>query len=143
MSLLQNGTVKDEVKIYRQNNIFKEKFNTVSETKLSILCASKWNEESFEDYFVRTSDGITEEHGQFTGRLLSVLGWNHSSSKTTIVNKDTDNEVLAEGESVGIKWGLSLDDIYLKILDGWTFPSMEQHPVLYYTNESINLIPAN
>lgn len=25
MSLLQNGTVKDEVKIYRQNNIFKEK----------------------------------------------------------------------------------------------------------------------
>lgn len=25
MSLLQNGTAKDEVKIHRQNNIFKEK----------------------------------------------------------------------------------------------------------------------
>ena len=138
-----DNTLSSESLSFSINNIFKEKFNTESETKLSILCASKWNEESFEDYFVRTSEGTTEEHGQFTGRLLSVLGWNHSSSKTTIVNKDTDNEVVAEGESAGIKWSLSLDDIYLKILDGWTFPSMEQHPVLYYTNESINLIPAN
>ena len=128
---------------YSLNNMFKEKFSAESEIKLSVLCASKWNEESFEDYFVKTMDGTTEEHGQFSGRLLSVLGWNHRTNKTTIVNKGTDNEVVADGESLGVNGSLSLDEIYSKVYDGWTFPNMTQHPVFYYTNESINLIPSN
>ena len=129
--------------MYSINSIFNEKFNSESETKLTVMCASKWNEEAFENYSVKTTDGSTEEHGQFSGRLLSILGWNHSTTKTTVVNKGTDNEVVAYGESRGVRGCLSLDDIYFRIYDGWTYPNMSQHPILYYTNESINLIPAN
>ena len=132
-----------ETLVFSIQNMFEEKFNSFSEIKCSLLCSSKWNEESFENYYVKTEDGESEEHGQFTGRLLKSIGWIHSSQKITVVNEGTDNEVKANGYCSGYKGSLSLDDIYLKILDGWTYPNMEQHPVLYYTNESINLIPAN
>ena len=66
-----------------------------------------------------------------------------SNEKNTVVNDNSDNKVIADGESMGIKGSLSLDEIFSKILDGWTFPNMQHHPVFYYTNESINLIPAN
>lgn len=132
-----------ETFVYSVKNMLKEKFNIESETKLSVLCASKWNEESNEGYFIETENGKIEEHGQFTGRLLNVLGWKHSNEKNTVVNDNSGNKVIADGESMGIKGSLSLDEIFSKILDGWTFPNMRHHPVFYYTNESINLIPTN
>ena len=132
-----------ETLLYSLNSMLKERINTESEIKLSVICASKWNEESLEGYYVKTNDGPIEEHGQFSGRLLSVLGWKHSSKKTTTVNQGTENEIVASGYISSFKGSLSLDEIYSKILDGWTYPNMKQHPVLYYTNESINLIPVN
>lgn len=132
-----------ETFFYSIKNILNEKINTDSETKLSVMCASKWNEKSWEGYNIRTEGGELEEHGQFSGRLLSILGWKHSNQKTTVVNQGTDNETIAFGESMGVKGSVSLDDIYSKVFDGWTYPNTKQHPVFYYTNESINLIPSN
>ncbi len=132
-----------ETFVYSIKNMLNEKINIDSEIKLSVMCASKWNEKSWEGYNIRTEEGELEEHGQFSGRLLSILGWIHSNQKTTVVNQGTDNETIAFGESMGVKGSISLDDIYLKVLDGWTYPNMSQHPVFYYTNESINLIPSN
>ena len=51
--------------------------------------------------------------------------------------------VAAMGVPGEIDGALSLDDIYTRIFDLRTFPSIKQTHVLYYTNESINLIPAN
>ena len=124
-------------------SIFKENINTEYGYQMSVLAASKWNEKSLENYNVLFNDGNSEIHGHFTGRLLSALNWRHSLSKTTMVENSDGTMIVANGYSNGIVGSLSLDDIYSKLFDERDYPDLYQYPVLYYTNESINLIPAN
>ena len=123
--------------------IFEEKINVESGFAMSVLAASKWNEKSLENYKVSFSDGSYEIHGHFSGRLLSALNWQHSSTKTTTVTNIDQTKVVANGYSKGIIGSLSLDDIYSKLFDERDYPDLYQYPIFYYTNESINLIPAN
>ncbi len=124
-------------------NIFDEKITVETGITMSVLAASKWNEKSLENYKVVFSDGGYEVHGHFSGRLLSALNWNHSSSATTTVKNIDQTEIVANGYSKGIIGSLSLDDIYSKLFDQRDYPDLYQYPVFYYTNESINLIPMN
>lgn len=123
--------------------IFEEKINVESGFAMSVLAASKWNEKSLENYKVSFSDGGYEIHGHFSGRFLSALNWQHSSTKTTTVTNIDQTKVVANGYSKGIIGSLSLDDIYSKLFDERDYPDLYQYPIFYYTNESINLIPAN
>lgn len=124
-------------------NIFKEKINVETGIRVSVLAASKWNEKSLENYKVVFGDGRYEIHGHFSGRLLSALNWQHSLSSTTTVKNIDQTEIVANGYSKGIIGSLSLDDIYSKLFDERDYPDLYQYPVIYYTNESINLIPSN
>lgn len=124
-------------------SIFEEKINVESGYTMSVLAASKWNEKSLENYKVSFEDGSYEIHGHFSGRLLAALNWQHSSTRTTTVKNIDGAEVVANGYSKGVIGALSLDDIYSKLFDNRDYPDLYQYPVLYYTNESINLIPAN
>lgn len=123
--------------------MFDEKINVESGYQMSVLAASKWNEKSLENYKVSYGDGSYEIHGYFSGRLLSALNWQHSLNTTTTVKNMDQTEIVANGYSKGIIGSLSLDDVYSKLFDERDYPDLYQYPVFYYTNESINLIPAN
>ena len=52
--------------------------------------------------------------------------------------------ICPDFEVIGsIMMKLSLDDIYAHLFDDRDYPYVIQYPVLYYTNETINLVPAN
>ena len=53
------------------------------------------------------------------------------------------SEVVANGYLGDVPWKLSLDDIYAHLFDDRDYPYVKQYPVLYYTNETINIVPAN
>lgn len=124
-------------------NTFEERIVVEENNKVSVLASAKWNEQSWEGYNILFNDGSSEQHGQFSARLLDVLGWNHSNTKITEVVNANGEKIIANGYSGNISGSLSLDDIYTKIYDLRVFPSIKQNHVLYYTNESINLIPRN
>ena len=124
--------------IFNKDNIIIKDDN-----KISVLTAAKWNEKSWEGYEVKFPDGSREEHGQFTGTLLDILGWEHSNTRTVTVKNVDGSKVVANGYLDGVPWKLSLDDIYAHLFDDRDYPYVIQYPVLYYTNETINLVPAN
>ena len=124
-------------------NIFEERIVVAEDNKVSVLASAKWNEQSWEGYNISFKDGTSEQHGQFSSRLLAVLNWTHSNTSVTEVTNINGEIVAAMGVPGEIDGALSLDDIYTRIFDLRTFPSIKQTHVLYYTNESINLIPAN
>ena len=124
--------------IFNKDNIV-----TKDDNKISVLTAAKWNEKSWEGYEVKFPDGSREEHGQFTGTLLDILGWEHSNTRTVTVKNVDGSEVVANGYLGDVPWKLSLDDIYAHLFDDRDYPYVIQYPVLYYTNETINLVPAN
>lgn len=124
-------------------NMFEERIVVAEDNKVSVLASAKWNEQSWEGYNISFSDGSSEQHGQFSARLLAVLDWNHSNTSKTEVKNINGDIITAMGRPGVIKGSLSLDEIYTKIFDLRTFPSLKQTHVLYYTNESINLIPSN
>lgn len=125
------------------NNIFEERIVVEENNKISVLASAKWNEKSWEGYNILFQDGSSEQHGQFSARLLAVLNWNHSNIYTTEVINKNGEKIIANGNPGKIKGSMSLDEIYTKIYDLRTYPSINQNHVLYYTNESINLIPSN
>ena len=110
---------------------------------MSVLTASKWNEKSMENYVVSFSNGRQEVHGYFSGRLLSALGWEHSSNAVTKVKNIDGSIIVANGTQGNLFGALSLDNIYSKLFEDREYPDLIQYPVYYYTNESINLVPAN
>ena len=124
-------------------NIFEENIVTREDNKISILAAAKWNERSWEGYKVKFPDGSEEEHGQFSGSILDILGWTHSNTATTVVKNIDGSEIVANGREGKLYGALSLDDLYAKLFDYRNYPAVAQYPVLYYTNETINLVPAN
>ena len=124
-------------------NIFEENIVTREDNKISVLAAAKWNERSWEGYKVKFPDGSEEEHGQFSGSILDILGWTHSSTATTVVKNIDGSEIVANGREGKLFGALSLDDLYSKLFDYRDYPAVAQYPVLYYTNETINLVPAN
>lgn len=124
-------------------NIFKENIVLRENNKISVISAAKWNERSWEGYRISFSDGTYEEHGQFSGKLLSILNWNHSSSEKTTVKIIDGNDVVVNGKPGKIFGSLTLDDIYAKLFDNRSYPNITQYPVFYYNNESIVLIPSN
>ena len=124
-------------------NIFEENIVTKEDNKISVLAAAKWNERSWEGYKVKFPDGSEEEHGQFSGSILDILGWTHSNTATTVVKNVDGSEIVANGREGKLFGPLSLDDIYSKLFDYRNYPAVAQYPVLYYTNETINLVPAN
>lgn len=121
----------------------KDNFVTKDDNKISVLTAAKWNEKSWEGYEVKFPDGSSEEHGQFTGTLLDILGWKHSNTRTVTVKNIDGSKVVANGYLGDVPWKLSLDDIYAHLFDDRDYPYVIQYPVLYYTNETINLVPVN
>lgn len=125
------------------DNILEERIVVEEDNKISVLASAKWNEQSWEGYNISFNDGSTEQHGQFSARLLAVLDWCHSNTSKTDVMNINGEIITAMGKPGSINGSLSLDDIYTRIFDLRTYPSMNQNHVLYYTNESINLIPAN
>lgn len=124
-------------------NIFEENIVTKEDNKISVLAAAKWNERSWEGYKVKFPDGSEEEHGQFSGSILDILGWTHSNTATTVVKNIDGSEIVANGREGKLFGSLSLDDLYAKLFDYRDYPAVAQYPVLYYTNETINLVPAN
>ena len=124
-------------------NIFEENIVTREDNKISVLAAAKWNERSWEGYKVKFPDGSEEEHGQFSGSILDILGWTHSNTATTVVKNIDGSEIVANGREGKLFGSLSLDDLYSKLFDYRDYPAVAQYPVLYYTNETINLVPAN
>ena len=124
-------------------NIFEENIVTKEDNKISVLAAAKWNERSWEGYKVKFPDGSEEEHGQFSGSILDILGWTHSNIATTVVKNIDGSEIVANGREGKLFGSLSLDDLYSKLFDYRHYPAVAQYPVLYYTNETINLVPAN
>ena len=124
-------------------NIFEENIVTKEDNKISVLAAAKWNERSWEGYKVKFPDGSEEEHGQFSGSILDILGWTHSNTATTVVKNIDGSEIVANGREGKLYGALSLDDLYSKLFDYRNYPAVAQYPVLYYTNETINIIPAN
>ena len=124
-------------------NIFEENIVTKEDNKISVLAAAKWNERSWEGYKVKFPDGSEEEHGQFSGSILDILGWTHSNTVTTVVKNIDGSEIVANGREGKLFGSLSLDDIYAHLFDDRDYPYVIQYPVLYYTNETINLVPAN
>ena len=124
-------------------NIFEENIVTKEDNKISVLAAAKWNERSWEGYKVKFPDGSEEEHGQFSGSILDILGWTHSNTATTVVKNIDGSEIVANGREGKLFGALSLDDLHSKLFDYRNYPSVVQYPVLYYTNETINLVPAN
>ena len=124
-------------------NIFEENIVTREDNKISVLAAAKWNERSWEGYKVKFPDGSEEEHGQFSGSILDILGWTHSNTVTTVVKNIDGSEIVANGREGKLFGSLSLDDLYAKLFDERDYPAVAQYPVLYYTNETINLVPAN
>ena len=124
-------------------NIFQENIVTREDNKISVLAAAKWNERSWEGYKVKFPDGSEEEHGQFSGSILDILGWTHSNTVTTVVKNIDGSEIVANGREGKLFGSLSLDDLYAKLFDYRNYPAVAQYPVLYYTNETINLVPAN
>ncbi len=124
--------------IFNKDNIV-----TKDDNKISVLTAAKWNEKSWEGYMVDFPDGDYEEHGMFTGTLLDILGWEHSNTKTVTVKNIDGSEVVANGYLGDVPWKLSLDDIYAHLFDDRDYPYVIQYPILYYTNETINIVPAN
>ena len=124
-------------------NIFQENIVTREDNKISVLAAAKWNERSWEGYKVKFPDGSEEEHGQFSGSILDILGWTHSNTVTTVVKNIDGSEIVANGREGKLYGALSLDDLYAKLFDYRNYPAVAQYPVLYYTNETINLVPAN
>lgn len=124
-------------------NIFEENIVTKEDNKISVLAAAKWNERSWEGYKVKFPDGSEEEHGQFSGSILDILGWTHSNTATTVVKNIDGSEIVANGRKGKLYGALSLDDLYAKLFDYRNYPAVAQYPVLYYTNETINLVPAN
>ena len=124
-------------------NIFEENIVTREDNKISVLAAAKWNERSWEGYKVKFPDGSEEEHGQFSGSILDILGWTHSNTATTVVKNIDGSEIVANGREGKMYGALSLDDLYAKLFDYRNYPAVAQYPVLYYTNETINLVPAN
>ena len=124
--------------IFNKDNII-----TKDDYKISVLTAAKWNEKSWEGYEVKFPDGSREEHGQFTGTLLDILGWEHSNTRTVTVKNIDGSELVVNGYLGDVPWKLSLDDIYAHLFDDRDYPYVIQYPVLYYTNETINLVPAN
>ena len=124
-------------------NIFEENIVTREDNKISVLAAAKWNERSWEGYKVKFPDGSEEEHGQFSGSILDILGWTHSNTATTVVKNIDGSEIVANGREGKLYGALSLDDLYAKLFDYRNYPAVAQYPVLYYTNETINLVPAN
>ena len=128
---------------YSIRNIFEENIVTKEDNKISVLAAAKWNERSWEGYKVKFPDGSEEEHGQFSGSILDILGWTHSNTATTVVKNIDGSEIVANGREGKLYGALSLDDIYAHLFDERDYPAVAQYPVLYYTNETINLVPAN
>lgn len=124
-------------------NIFEENIVTREDNKISVLAAAKWNERSWEGYKVKFPDGSEEEHGQFSGSILDILGWTHSNAATTVVKNIDGSEIVANGREGKLFGSLSLDDVYSKLFDYRDYPAVAQYPVLYYTNETINLVPVN
>ena len=124
-------------------NIFEENIVTREDNKISVLAAAKWNERSWEGYKVKFPDNSEEEHGQFSGSILDILGWTHSNTATTVVKNIDGSEIVANGREGKLFGSLSLDDIHSKLFDYRNYPAVAQYPVLYYTNETINLVPAN
>lgn len=124
-------------------NIFEERIVVEENNKVSVLASAKWNEKSWEGYNILFQDGSSEQHGQFSARLLAVLDWYHSNTNTTEVKSINGETITVNGTPGSIKGPLSLDDIYKSIYDLRTYPSINQNHILYYTNESINLIPSN
>ena len=124
-------------------NIFEENIVTREDNNISVLAAAKWNERSWEGYKVKFPDGSEEEHGQFSGSILDILGWTHSNTATTVVKNVDGSEIVANGREGKLFGSLSLDDIYAHLFDERDYPAVAQYPVLYYTNETINLVPAN
>lgn len=124
-------------------NIFKKNIVLEENNKISVIAAAKWNESSWEGYFINFDDGNKEEHGQFSACILDALGWEHSNVKTTEVRNSDGSYIVANGSQGKLVGPLSMDDLYEKVYDKRSYPNVVQSPVIYYTNETINIVPIN
>ena len=75
---------------------------------------------------------VTEKQFQ---KMEYVVG----KKKNEIIDSD-ERVITINGYSVGYKGTLSMDDLYLSIMNKWD--NRQQNPVLYSTIESVNIIPS-
>lgn len=108
-------------------------------SKITVLASASAREVAADGSKVVLSDGTVETHGYFTTALLANLGWCHSKDTVSFINSD-EREITVNGYSVGYKGTLSMDDLYLSIMNKWD--NRQQNPVLYSTIESVNIIPS-
>ena len=108
-------------------------------SKITVLASASAREVAADGSKVVLSDGTIETHGYFTTALLTNLGWCHSNDSVRFINSD-EREITVNGYSVGYKGTLSMDDLYLSIMNKWD--NRQQNPVLYSTIESVNIIPS-
>ena len=109
-------------------------------SKVNVLTSAGPREKSWESSSAVETDSSIEKHGHFTLELLKALGWRHSLDKTEFINTD-NGTVTINGYSIGVKGGLSMEELYSRILKNWN--DNNQKPLLYTTVESINIIPSN
>ncbi len=104
---------------------------------IEVMSASSMDETS-EEYAIELENGDWESHGAFTLEVLSHLGWEHSSEKTTqievpfyIIDDDGDvvdikNEREVAGYTSFIPQRQTASEFFSSLLENWD--NSEQHP---------------
>ncbi len=105
---------------------------------IEVMSASTKDETS-EEYSIELEDGEYEEHGAFTLKVLSKLGWIHSGEMTTTIKVpfytiESDGSVVCEESEKEVNGYTSViperqtaSDFFLSVTSDWN--EEEQHPV--------------